>query len=217
MPRTQLKDSQHAPLFSLATAESLAGSNRYSEPVLDSDEELLQRIRLGDGMAVLEAYDRYQLSIYQYVWQMSSDAGVAADVTQEVFLMMLERGGLLGRFLSRFDPAKGSLEAYLMGVARKLTRKAQGNDRHWLPLDEEPLARWSLAGSEELESMLVSRFTAARLRSAIARLPLKYREVIVLCCLQEKSYEQTAAILRCSMGTVASRLSRARRLLAERL
>lgn len=178
-----------------------------------ADEALLERVRQYDERALLELYDRYQASIYRYAFAMSGDPSLAADITQDVFLMMMDRRSLFGWLFSRFDPRKGTLEGYLLGVARKLTRKFTARQRRWLPID---LAEESDDASD-LGQEMESRFMVGRMRAIISLLPVKYREAIVLCYLQEKSYEQAAAILGCSMGTVASRLSRGRKLLLERL
>lgn len=63
----------------------------------------------------------------------------------------------------------------------------------------------------------VSRENVSRVRHAIATLPDNYREVVVLCELDEMSYEDAAAALDCPVGTVRSRLHRARALLLEKL
>jgi RNA polymerase sigma-70 factor (ECF subfamily) len=178
-----------------------------------ADEALLERVRRYDDKALLELYDRYQGSVYRYAFAMSGDPSLAADITQDVFLMMMDRRSLFGWLFLRFDPRKGTLEGYLLGVARKLTRKFTARQSRWLPID---LANESDDASD-LGQEMESRFMLGRMRAVIALLPVKYREAIVLCYLQEKSYEQAAAILGCSMGTVASRLSRGRKLLLERL
>ena len=70
---------------------------------------------------------------------------------------------------------------------------------------------WMIAPRNELSNGV----DVALLRKAITRLPLKYREAIVLCDLEGKSYEEAAVVLECPVGTVRSRLHRARRLLTE--
>lgn len=188
-------------------------SLRASEATVPHDEELLERVRQCDEAALLELYDRYQASIYRFAFAMSGDASVAADITQDVFLLMLERRGLFGWLFSRFDARKGSLEGYLLGVARRLTRKFTARQNRWLPIETVLDRGTPDSHGQEIDS----RFMLGQMRALIALLPIKYREAIVLCCLQEKSYEETAAILGCSTGTVASRLSRGRKLLLERL
>ena len=187
------------------------------------DEELLAQIRQGDRSALVEVYDRYQAPVYQFALAMSGDQSIAADITQDVFLLMLEPTGPFRGVFSGFDPEKGALEGYLLGVARKLTRKAMRKQSRWQPIAEDVHSEIAFAeGSEsKLEAKVESKIDAARslerLRSAIELLPVKYREAIVLCCLQERSYDQAAAIIGRSAGTVASRLSRARKLLSQRL
>ena len=179
------------------------------------DEELLAQIRQGDRRALVEVYDRYQAPVYQFALAMSGDQSIAADITQDVFLLMLEPAGPFRGVFSSFDPEKGALEGYLLGVTRKLTRKAMRKQSRWQPIGEEvnsQIASWR--GADRRSNATRS---LERLRSAIELLPVKYREAIVLCCLQERSYDQAAAIIGRSAGTVASRLSRARKLLSERL
>jgi len=132
---------------------------------------------------------------------------VADEVVQETFLDLL-RGGL------HFDASKGTLAAYLLGVARLKSRRLAGDVR-WDPSDEV------LAAMASSEPDGAQRVTAqqrnAVLRSAVAALPDHYREPIVLCELNELSYEEAAAVMDCPVGTVRSRLHRARQMLAERL
>jgi RNA polymerase sigma-70 factor, ECF subfamily len=180
-------------------------------PLVSLDEELLAQIRQGNHCALVEIYDRYQAPVYQFAFAMSGDQSIAADITQDVFLLMLERNGPFHGVFSRFTSEKGALEGYLLGVARRLTRKVMRKQSRWLPIGEE------VTSQEVLAEKIESGFALERLRSAIELLPVKYREAIVLCSLQERSYEQAAAIIGCSMGTLASRLSRARKMLSERL
>ena len=81
-------------------------------------------------------------------------------------------------------------------------------DRRWLPLDESARDGTDFAAGLERDQ------EAAELRRAIAALPERYREALVLCDLQGKSYEEAAAALGCANGTVKCRLHRARTLLA---
>jgi RNA polymerase sigma-70 factor (ECF subfamily) len=64
---------------------------------------------------------------------------------------------------------------------------------------------------------LTLRWEMRRLQAAILELPAHYREVVVLCSLQERSYHDAARILQCSEGTIASRMNRAKSLLASKL
>ena len=119
-----------------------------------------------------------------------------------------------------FDPAKGSVSAFLLGVARNYVLRRLRVEQQLAPLgddfdDDVPVLHAStdicpledLTRAETIESV----------RRAVLSLPSKYREVVVLCELQDISYGETAEILGCAIGTVRSRLHRARALLLAKL
>jgi len=168
-----------------------------------SDEDLLGAARGGDEAAFTALYRRRQGAVYRFALHMSGDAAVSEDVTQEVFLALLEGGG-------RFDPARGSLLSFLYGIARNLMLRRLGKK---LPaeLADEPVA------DDDVLDDLTRRETIEAVRSAVLSLPAQYREAVVLCDLENASYEDAAAALDCPVGTVRSRLSRGRALLAQKL
>ena len=176
-----------------------------------TDAELLQRMQRGDGEAFSALYQRHQQRVFRYASVYCGVEGVAADITQEVFMHLIDNHS--------FDPAQGELRAYLLGMARNLLR------RHWrdaqrfeaLPGDDDgPLDE---AMIEHIEpSMLVSRAQQhGDLRAAILALPSYYREVMILCELEELDYLEAARILEVPIGTVRSRLNRARKALSAAL
>jgi RNA polymerase sigma-70 factor (ECF subfamily) len=174
-----------------------------------SDRDLLQRAAAGDRRAFEALYGRHKHVIYRFARAMTGSADAAADVTQEVFLAFM-------RELARYDPDRSSVTTYLYGVARNLTRERLRRERRFLSLEAVGLAmpRTDTAG---LDEELSSTEDVARVRAALRTLPPRYREVIVLCDLHDRSYDEAAAIVRASVGAVRSRLHRARRLLRERL
>ena len=128
----------------------------------------------------------------------------------------------------RFDPARGSLGAFLFGIARNHLRKRWEQERRLVPIagDSDELddvvtlaASGNGRGPAPASSFdnLDSLDTIGRVRRAISTLPENYREVVVLCELEEMSYEEAAAALGCPVGTVRSRLHRARTILLEKL
>ena len=178
-----------------------------------NDSELLRSMLAGDEEALALLYRRRQGSIYRFALQMSGSKTVAEDVTQEVFLFLMREGHV-------FDPARGSVSAFLMGVARNHVLRRLRVDRVLAPLgddadDDVPLmhASTDLCPLEDL----TRAETIESVRKAVLSLPSKYREVVVLCELQEISYGETAEILGCAIGTVRSRLHRARALLLAKL
>ncbi len=172
-----------------------------------SDEDLLQRMLAGDEDAFTALYRRKQAGIFRFALQMSGSQAIAEDVTQEVFLELL-------RDAPDYNPARGSLAAYLYGMARHQTLSCLRRRRGEVLLAAvvEPIGR----GDGPLGE-LARRQSVDAVRGAVLALPAHYREVVVLCDLNEMNYSEAAAALGCAVGTVRSRLHRARELLAARL
>jgi RNA polymerase sigma-70 factor (ECF subfamily) len=187
----------------------------HSDP--DSDGQLLERLKQRDEHAFLRLYDRHGQSIYRFLLLMTGSVAIAEDLTQEAFVVILN--ALCSGSIAQFDPEKGTLEGYLLGIARNLARVERRRAYRMLPLDdivETPECERLLKTLDALD-LLTVRDELRALHHAILELPSHYREVIVLCSLQEKTYHEAAALLQCSEGTIASRMNRARALLAARL
>jgi len=166
------------------------------------DADLLQRFRTGDRDAFTLLYRAHQTALFRFAMHMTGDPVKAADVTQDVFVWLIHHPG-------DFNPARGSLGAFLVGVARKLLLRRHGEEQRWTVLDESSLVAPEAECEEDSDAVV--------LRGAVAALPENYREVVVWCDLEGKSYEEAAALIGCAMGTVRSRLHRARGLLARKL
>ncbi len=172
------------------------------------DEALLViRARHGDEAAFSELFRRHQRRIFQYASYMCGVES-ADDVVQETFLAVL-------RQTSRQDTPAGTVAGYLIGIARHVVLKR--NRR--IPeraLDE---ATTELAASSEPDAFdrLVAKQSVEAIRAAVRSLPEAFREAIVLCELQDLDYSTAAALMQCPIGTVRSRLHRARGLLAAKL
>lgn len=167
-----------------------------------TDEEIQHRIRGGDRNALAELYERREPALHRYALELSGSRAIAEESVHEAFLELLQ-GAM------RFDARRGSLEAYLYGVVRNLVRAARR--RQSVAADHEPAAKDDVLGS------LIGDEEEAALYRAIRELPSAYRETVVLCDLEERSYEDAARLMDCPAGTVRSRLHRARRLLAAKL
>ena len=174
------------------------------------DRELLDRARAGDEASFAELYRRRQGSVYRFALHMSGRRSVAEEVTQDVFLAVI-------RDVERFDPERGSFLSYLYGMARNLTLRFLERDRFYLPMeaarDED---HWPDASREDTLGELTRGETIESVRRAVLALPPNFREVVVLCDLHEMSYAEAAAALGCAVGTVRSRLHRARGMLLEK-
>lgn len=159
-----------------------------------TDAELLARAATAAAPlrapAIEELYRRHRLAVYRYAWLLTGSESAAADVLQETFLALLDaRVG--------FDAARGSAAAYLCGIARHFALRDRAG-RVQAVDDITPLA-------EDGE------------RADAPALPPHYRDVLMLVELQEFSYADAAAIAGIEVGTVRSRLARAKARLLELL
>lgn len=172
----------------------------------DTDEALLKRLWSGDRVAFARLYQSHP-EVYRFALQMSGSVPVAEEVTQEVFLALFSARG-------SFDPAKGELTSYLYGAVRNQVRKLLERDRRYVALEPEDDSE---APEDDALSMMTRQESIEAVRAAVLTLPGVYREVVVLCELHEQSYAQAAKVLGCAIGTVRSRLHRARSMLAQKL
>ncbi|MGA2713207.1 MAG: RNA polymerase sigma factor [Bryobacteraceae bacterium] len=171
---------------------------------MESDEKLLEQALRGHEGSFTRLFRSRQSAVYRFALHMSGDMAVAEDVTQEVFLALIENG-------ERYDPSRGTLLSFLYGIARNLVLRRIEKKR-----PEEPAAD-EFPADEDLLDDLTRRETIERVRRAVLSLPPAYREAVVLCDLESASYEEAAAALECPVGTVRSRLSRGRAMLGQKL
>ena len=181
-----------------------------------SDGDLLRLVKVGNEEAFLTLYRRRQGAIYRFALHMSGDPDVAEEVTQEVFMALI-------RNPEQYVPERGSLAAFLYGVARNHVLRQIERDRRYAPLTEDSVEEsegvWSASfvGPGDPLADLARAETIERVRQGVLALPPAYREVVVLCDLQELDYAEAARALGCPVGTVRSRLHRARTLLMQKL
>jgi RNA polymerase sigma-70 factor (ECF subfamily) len=173
-----------------------------------------------DQTSARRAYEHHARALLRFGMAMTSCIATAEDVVHDTFLELLRRP-------EGYDPERGPLRAYLYGIARHLLAKRlrlRGRlHLHWAdPEDCEPGPGETAHGtSEALTETVAEQLDRHRdieqIRAGIRALPLAYREVITWCDLEELPYSTVADILHCPIGTVRSRLHRARRLLASQI
>src|SRR6202035_3929555 len=200
-----------------------------AEAVEIRDVELLRRLAAGDDDAFLEFYRRHHGGLYRYAMHMCGSPQSAADVVQETFLTLIRHSG-------KYEEEKGAPAAFLFGIARNHLRKLREKEGRYVPLSEEFGQELSDAGggdrghangnglipagtsqAETILEGLERAQIAGLLREAILTLPDHYREPLTLCDLEGKSYGEAALLLDCPVGTVRSRLNRARSMLLDKL
>jgi RNA polymerase sigma-70 factor (ECF subfamily) len=170
--------------------------------MLRTNEELYRLMKAGGSEAFAELYERLEPGLYRYVLHMTSSPSAAEEIAHEVFLQLMTAG-------ARFDERRGCLEAWVYGVARNLVRAFRRKGSVEEPVDQAVL--------DDIVGDLIHDENLAALKTAIAELPHAYREAVVLCDLEERNYDEAARLMGCPIGTVRSRLHRARGLLAGKL
>jgi RNA polymerase sigma-70 factor (ECF subfamily) len=164
---------------------------------------------VGDRVAFRTLYDMYKDRVYSIaLYFFHGERGVAGDVTQQVFLKLMTS---IGQF--RGDAAFSTWLYRLvvnacLDVARRRAADAAVAVRS---------PRATVVATSSQEEAYARAQDATSVRAAISTLPAKFRIAVLLRYFDDLSYEQMAEALGCSMGTVASRLSRGHKMLAERL
>jgi RNA polymerase sigma-70 factor (ECF subfamily) len=176
------------------------------------DQELLRRAATGDREAFAAFFQRHRHGVYRFALNMSGSEATAEEVTQEVFMTLIRDPG-------GYDPNRGSVAAFLYGIARYQVLRVRKREWRFAELPEgegDPdSAVW--ASEDSTIPDLIRDEEALAVRKAILSLPPVHREAVVLCELEEMSYAEAADILGCAIGTVRSRLHRARQSLRQSL
>lgn len=178
------------------------------------DTELLRQLRAGQPDAFTALYRRHQGPLYRFALLRCGSGDAAADIVQEAFM-----GLLTGRL--NYDPLRGQLQHFLFGVARKLALKLdEARQRHpGLPQadDDDELEMETASDAAGPLTRLLGNEMAEEVRRALSLLPPHHRDPVILYELHDLSYQEIAAVCQIDIGTVRSRLARARAALAKRL
>ena len=178
----------------------------------ERDDVLLLRSAKGDENAFTALYQRHQASLYRYALRMTGSPWAAEEIVQDVFMTLIRQP-------KKYDADRGEVGAFLFGIARNRVMKHLERAPRELPLEPQT----DSGNSKEPADLLTPAFWAERrerveqVREAVLNLPAEFREAVVLCELEELSYEEAAAKSGCPIGTIRSRLHRGRALLMARL
>jgi RNA polymerase sigma-70 factor, ECF subfamily len=179
----------------------------------EKSDALLKRAARGDEQAFLALYQKHQSALYRYALRMTGSPWAAEEVVQEVFLVLI-------REPQKYQAEREELGAFLVGVARNRVMKQLEKIPREMSLDvvnadgsvwrepEDPLTPMMIAEKRE---------RIEQVREAVLDLPAEFREAVVLCELEELSYEEAANVCGCPIGTIRSRLHRGRALLLAKL
>ena len=188
------------------------GDTRIQEDL--RDDVLLRRVAKGDEDAFTLVYRRHQAAIYRFALRMTGHAWASEEIVQDVFMTLM-------RDPKKYDPERGPLAAYLYGIARNRVMKHLERLPREIQLDEQEdngsHGRTQAVTSSTPMHWVEQQERAEHVRAAVLDLPSEFRETVVLCELEELSYEEAAQLIGCPIGTIRSRLHRGRALLLAKL
>lgn len=174
-----------------------------------SEADLAQRLRAGDGDALTELYDQHADRIYRHCFRLTADRADAEDATGTVFLEVW-------RHRQRVRVHDGSVLPWLYGVATNVCRNlTRGRRRHLRAVARTPRPDLQPDHAERVAERLDNEQRMREVLAAVDRLPQRERDVLALVVWSGLSYDDAAAALDVPVGTVRSRLSRARRRLEQ--
>jgi RNA polymerase sigma-70 factor (ECF subfamily) len=168
---------------------------------VEPENGLLARAANGEKDAFRQLFEAHHAAMFRFAYRLTGAVDAAEDITQECFLRLVRSPG--------FDHERGPLRQYLYGIVRNLVRQRQqanGREVHW---DDDVEDDLKSAAAACLDPMASAELTAV-VQAAISGLPPLQREAIVLFEFDELSLEETAAVVGCDVGTIKSRLHRAR-------
>jgi RNA polymerase sigma-70 factor, ECF subfamily len=181
--------------------------NKAGDYLQWSDEELVAKVQRGESEYYEEILTRYQQKLVFYAMRIVQDEDAAADVVQEAFIkaytniQSFKLGKKFSSWLYRIVHNRA------IDYVRKHKKEVAMNDQTWI-LD-------AAVDTVDHTQALSDKLREERLHLAIQLLPMDYRMVIQLYFFDDKSYQEIADILRIPSGTVATRLSRGKKLLAQ--
>ncbi|WP_405860737.1 sigma-70 family RNA polymerase sigma factor [Streptomyces sp. NBC_01515] len=178
---------------------------------MDTNLRLRKRIRAGDHDAFGELFDAYARSVYNHAFRLTGDWAQAEDIVSLTFLDAW-------RLRGKVDEEGGSLRPWLLGIATNVTRNTRrAARRHAAAVSRLPRDEVERDFADEVAARLDDTAELGLVRTALATLRRAEREVLALCVWSGLDYRAAAEALGVPVGTVRSRLSRARAKLAKHI
>jgi RNA polymerase sigma-70 factor, ECF subfamily len=178
------------------------------------DDVLLGRAAKGDEEAFTVLYRRHQAAIYRFALRMTGNPWASEEIVQDVFMTLM-------REPKKYDAERAVLAAYLYGITRNRVMKHLERLPPEVALDEHN-KNGSRGGAAVINAVTPMHWAEGQeriqqVRAAVLELPAEFREAVVLCELEELSYEEASQRMGCPVGTIRSRLHRGRALLLAKL
>ncbi|MFA6301261.1 MAG: sigma-70 family RNA polymerase sigma factor [Candidatus Paceibacterota bacterium] len=166
-----------------------------------TDEEIIEKTRTSDRDLYAVIVDRYQKKLIRYVNNLIKDEEKAVDVVQESFISAYIN-------LNSFNIEK-KFSSWIYRIAHNQAINLAKKHQKETPLLED----WDFKSEDDIEKDFEEKETKERVEKCLKDIPLLYSEPLTLYYIDEKSYEEISDILRIPMGTVATRISRAKKIM----
>ena len=178
-----------------------------------TDEELIGRFQNGDEQAYIELVNRYRDRLMSFVYRFVNDEVVAEDIVQDTLVKLYTHKDYyrnIAKFSTWLYTIAGNLAKTELRKKkrRKVTNLSEMGRDDW---------EYDIPSDEDTAKIVHGQFAGEQIHKAIQSLPDHFREVIILRDIQELSYEEVSNIVEVPLGTVKSRINRARLQLQEML
>jgi len=187
--------------------------NSYTQPlIMDkqlvyTDEDLIERFQNGDEQAYIELVNRYRDRLMNFVYRFVNDYEQSEDIAQETLIKLYTHKHYYKK-IAKFSTwiytiaanlAKSELRKKKSRKVTNLSQMSTQEKEYELPADQP-----------DTDQAIESEFIEKRIQAAIQKLPLHFKTVTILREIQELSYEEISKIVDAPLGTVKSRINRAR-------
>lgn len=166
-----------------------------------TDEEIVEKVRSVDQELYVVIMERYQKKLLRYAISLIRDEDVAVDVIQESFIKAFIN-------LKSFD-VKKKFSSWIYRIVHNEAMNSMKKN----PKETPMLDNIDFRSNEDIEYDFKQKETVAKVEKCLGKMPLLYSEPLVLYFIEDRSYDEISDILRIPMGTVATRLNRAKTLM----
>jgi RNA polymerase sigma-70 factor (ECF subfamily) len=169
------------------------------------DEELVEHVRTEDQEAYAEVVKRYQMKLLRYAESLVGDGQMAEDVVQEAFIKVYKN-------LRGFN-VKKKFSSWIYRIVHNEAINELKREKRFVSLEANRWVDEKYDNGENVEGEFSKGEIKKMVGGCLKKLPIKYREPVVLFYLEEKSYEEIGDILRMPVGTVGTRMRRGKKIL----
>ncbi|MEN8253019.1 MAG: sigma-70 family RNA polymerase sigma factor [Patescibacteria group bacterium] len=170
-----------------------------------SDGELVKLVREEDQELYAVLVKRYQDKLLRYAQRILRDEDVAIDIVQEAFIKAFKN-------LNGFNINK-KFSSWIYRIAHNLCIDHIRKNKKQISLEENEWVKNTISNGEDIEAEFDKKEIKKKVDKVLEKLPVKYRSVLTLYYIEEKTYEEISDVLRVSKGTVATWLSRGKKLM----